>query len=62
MFNNALELYRSIMWDEAAKAFARVLKSAPRFRVANVYVKRCKHLKANPPGKHWDGVFIMEGK
>ena len=29
---------------------------------AKLYIERCDHFIANPPGDDWDGVWVMESK
>ncbi len=61
-FHKGLELYRNMMWDDAIEVFRQVIQSAPQLRPAELYIKRCKKLRARPPGEHWDGVFVMDFK
>jgi adenylate cyclase len=56
-FEKGLELYRKQQWDEATKYFSAVFKFAPDDPPAQVFVGRCKHYKASPPGADWDGSY-----
>jgi adenylate cyclase len=61
-FRNGLELYRAGHWDQALAAFGQALRLHPGDKAAHVYVKRCEHLKANPPREEWRGVWVLEEK
>ena len=66
-FHDALELYKKQQWDQALTAFESVEKLEENFpgrktNPSRVYLDRCTHLKDNPPGEDWDGVWIMTSK
>jgi adenylate cyclase len=61
-FKHGVECYRDRRWEAAVAAFDDVLRLNPKDKAAAVYVARCHHLIENPPGDHWDGVWIMESK
>jgi len=66
-YHEALELYRSQDWDKAKDAFkvADELEDMFPGRKTNpsrVYIPRCDHWKANPPGDDWDGVWTLTSK
>jgi adenylate cyclase len=66
-FNDALELYKKQEWDLAIAAFETVEKLEDMFpgrktNPSRVYMDRCAHLKQNPPGKDWDGVWTLTSK
>jgi adenylate cyclase len=48
-------------WDKAVKSFEECLKGNEKDKLSNVYIDRCKTLKAKPP-KNWDGVWTMTSK
>ncbi|MCK4782626.1 MAG: adenylate/guanylate cyclase domain-containing protein, partial [Desulfobacteraceae bacterium] len=61
-FHRGLQLYKQQKWDEAIKLFKGVWKLDNDIFAANVYIERCKDLKANPPGPDWDGCYTMKTK
>ena len=61
-FAGALGIYRTGAWDEAAKAFQRVLALAPDDGPARAYAERCHILKQNPDLVDEDGVFNFQTK
>jgi len=61
-FAKGLELYRDQQWDESAKYFNAVNKFIPDDPPSSRYIDRCRNMKANPPGKDWDGVFEATSK
>ena len=66
-FHDALELYKKQQWDQALTAFGSIEKLEEIFpgrktNPSRVYLDRCTHLKENPPGEDWDGVWTMTSK
>ncbi|MFL3045067.1 MAG: CHASE2 domain-containing protein [Candidatus Neomarinimicrobiota bacterium] len=66
-YHEALELYRNQDWDKAKDAFMAADELEDMFpgRKSNpsrVYIPRCDHWKANPPGDDWDGVWTLTSK
>jgi adenylate cyclase len=66
-FHDALELYKNQEWDLAIAAFETVDKLEDMFpgrktNPSRVYMDRCAHLKQNPPGNDWDGVWTLTSK
>jgi adenylate cyclase len=66
-FHEALELYKKQEWDLAIAAFETVDKLEDMFpgrktNPSRVYIDRCAHLKQNPPGNDWDGVWTLTSK
>ncbi|MBF0564200.1 MAG: GAF domain-containing protein [Nitrospirae bacterium] len=61
-FGEGRKAYQSGNWDEAAKCFGKSLRLHPGDNLSRTYIERCKHLKANPPGDTWDGVWRMTSK
>jgi adenylate cyclase len=66
-FQDALELYKKQQWDQAFTAFESLEKMEDMFpgrktNPSRVYLDRCTHLKENPPGKDWDGVWTLTSK
>jgi len=66
-YDQGLELYRQQKWDEAETAFARSEKLEEVFpgrptTPSRMYIARCDHYKANPPGAEWDGTWTLISK
>jgi len=66
-YHEALELYRSQDWDKAKDAFKAADELEDMFpgrktNPSRVYIPRCDHWKANPPGDDWDGVWTLTSK
>ena len=67
IFQNGMESYRLQKWDEARQLFE---ESEPLEEVftkrpgtpSRVYIERCKHFKAHPPGPDWDGSWSLTSK
>ncbi len=67
IFHAGLELYRAQEWDAATAKFQEsdaleeVFPKRPT-TPSKVYIERCGHFKANPPGDDWDGVWVLTVK
>jgi adenylate cyclase len=61
-FRAGRELYRAGKWDQAVSSFEQSLRHHPGDRASELYIRRCAHLKANPPSGEWNGVWILEEK
>jgi adenylate cyclase len=61
-FAYGLKAYRHARFDEAEKAFHDAQALNPGDGCTQVYLDRCKVLKAEPPGPDWDGVWVMKSK
>jgi class 3 adenylate cyclase/CHASE2 domain-containing sensor protein len=66
-FHDALELYKKQEWDLAITAFETAEKledmfSGRKTNPSRIYMDRCAHLKQNPPGNDWDGVWTLTSK
>ncbi len=67
IFQNGIVSYRLQKWDEARQLFE---ESEPLEEVftkrpgtpSRVYIERCKHFKAHPPGPDWDGSWSLTSK
>ena len=67
IFNAGMELYRQQDWDGGSKKFTASEKLEEVFHnrpttPSRVYVERCAHFKANPPGSDWDGSWTLTAK
>lgn len=58
-YTSALEVYLAGRFEEARTGFLAVLEEMPDDVAAQLMVQRCTALLANPPGKHWSGIFDM---
>ena len=66
-FEKGLDLYYQQEWDQAILQFKKADEMEDHFlsrntTPSNVYIDRCSMYKDNPPGKDWDGVWIMTSK
>ncbi|MDM8542070.1 GAF domain-containing protein [Desulfococcaceae bacterium HSG7] len=61
-FKSGLVNYRKQLWDKAIDAFKEALKANAEDKLSDMYIARCLHYKANPPGDDWDGVWVMKEK
>jgi len=61
-FKSGLVKYRQQKWNDAKGEFGEVLTLNDRDKAAKMYIERCNHFLANPPGDDWDGVWVMESK
>ncbi|MBN8475255.1 adenylate/guanylate cyclase domain-containing protein [Sulfuritalea sp.] len=61
-FRSGLMKYRQQKWTDARNEFGEVLALNTQDKAAKIYVERCDHFRANPPGDDWDGVWVMESK
>lgn len=56
-YEKGLGLYFKQKWDEAVKEFKKCGDTA-----SNMFIERCEYFKENPPGKKWDGAWVMKTK
>jgi adenylate cyclase len=61
-FKAGLQKFRQQKWDDAKGEFNDVLALNDHDKAAKMYIERCDHFIANPPGDDWDGVWVMESK
>ncbi len=61
-FKSGLVKYRQQKWQDAKGEFGEVLALNDHDKAAKLYIERCDHFLANPPGDDWDGVWVMESK
>ncbi|MBI2429447.1 MAG: adenylate/guanylate cyclase domain-containing protein [Ignavibacteriales bacterium] len=61
-FESGLKLYREQHWNDAIAMFRTVLKLNEKDYASAMYIERCEECKKNPPGKEWDGVYVMTSK
>ncbi|MHB1174754.1 MAG: CHASE2 domain-containing protein [Sulfuriferula sp.] len=60
-FAGALAAYRAQRWDEAETLLSALQAETPS-KLYTLYIERLTHLRDNPPGEDWDGVWIYESK
>jgi adenylate cyclase len=61
-FNEALEVYRSQNWREAAAKFGELLVTYPDDGPTQVLLQRCLEFVEEAPKTDWDGVYVMKSK
>jgi adenylate cyclase len=61
-FKDGIDKYRKGFWDKAMDSFSEVLVLNPNDKLSQTYIERCEHLKANPPGDDWSGIWVMTSK
>jgi adenylate cyclase len=61
-FHRALDKYRAQNWDDAERLFKVLYDADPARKAYKLYLERVANLRANPPGKNWDGVFTFTTK
>ncbi|MEE9165592.1 MAG: hypothetical protein V3U15_04960, partial [Nitrospinota bacterium] len=61
-FKDGIHNYRKCQWDKGKEAFKKTLALNPGDNLSQTYIDRCKHMKKNPPGDDWDGVWVMKSK
>jgi adenylate cyclase len=61
-FKGGLSYYRKQQWERAAAAFAQASALNPHDKLPGLYIERCAHLSAEPPGDKWDGVWTLKSK
>jgi len=54
--------YRNGTFDDAIDKFKEALSRNPSDKLSQTYIERCEHLKAEPPGDDWNGVWVMTSK
>ncbi len=71
VFEQGIHFYLSQNWDKAIDCFQRSSDLEPTIpgrdlgiftNPSLVLLERCQHLKSNPPGDSWNGVFVMKSK
>ena len=62
LFKAGVAKYRRQEWRGAIAEFRDVLDLNARDKAAGLYIERCEHFTANPPGADWNGVWVMETK
>lgn len=62
LFEQAIEIFRMRKWEEACKAFNKVLELEPDDAPSKAYIERCKLLKTSPDLIDAQGVFTFKTK
>ena len=60
-FNEGVKEYRAGNWDKGIGRFKEAIEANESDKLAQTYIERCEHLKAEPP-TDWDGVWVMTSK
>ncbi len=62
LYAKGLGAYRNRNWDEAISHFTAALSANPLDGPSQTMLSRCKDFKVGPPGKDWNGAFMMATK
>ncbi len=63
LYAQFLRLYRAQDWDQAELQLFNLQKQvAGHLLYSHTFVERIAYLRANPPGKDWDGAFTFKTK
>ena len=63
LYTQFLRLYRAQDWDQAELQLFNLQKQVPGNSLySHTFVERITYLRANPPGKGWDGAFTFTTK
>ena len=63
LYAQFLRLYRAQDWDQAELQLFNLQKLVPDNKLYSAtFVERISYLRANPPGKGWDGAFTFTTK
>jgi adenylate cyclase len=62
LFAEGLRGYRGCQWDQAEACFRGVLRLQPGDPAAEVYLKRIKGFRRQPPPPAWQGVHVLQEK
>ena len=63
LYGQFLRLYRAQDWDQAELQLFNLQKMLPTNPLySHTFVERISYLRANPPGKGWDGAFTFKTK
>ena len=61
-FKGGLAYYRKGQWDKAIETFRGAMDLNPQDKLPQIYIDRCEHLKVEPPGDDWKGIWVMKTK
>jgi len=61
-FQYGLKAYRDGRFDQALRSFHDAVRANGNDFPSKMYIERCEHLLAYPPGDDWDGVWVMKSK
>jgi adenylate cyclase len=62
LWNQALRYYRAQEWDQAEVTLLNLSRLAPDRALYAKYMERVSHLRKDPPGADWKGVWKFETK
>jgi adenylate cyclase len=61
-FNEGMRHYRAAKFANAISQFDKALACHPHDRLTITYIERCRHLLDHPPGRDWNGVWVLTQK
>jgi adenylate cyclase len=72
LFEQGIECYRRQDWERAIELFGQSMEfesnqigpedPTAQISPSSVYLDRCRRMQNDPPGKDWNGVYVMETK
>lgn len=62
LFEEGRKYYKLMDFSKAKVLFMEALKIDPEDGPSEIYRDRCDYYIKSPPGKDWDGVFVMTSK
>jgi adenylate cyclase len=60
-FKEGLKAYKAKEWPGAVSEFQKAVHFT-NDEVSKMYIRRCSYFEKHPPGKDWDGVFVIKRK
>ena len=64
-YNRGIEAYKEARFEDALKIFKDIQDNWPdktNKNIYNIYIERCEHYIAEPPGEDFNGVFVHKTK
>ena len=62
LYARGFQAYQSREWEQAIGFFDELLKIAPEDGPGLCLLSRSQVLRDNPPGKDWNGTFVIKHK
>lgn len=62
LFSKAYQFYKESNWDDAIKTLESIRHKFGEDHTVDMYLKRCKDFKKNPPPENWNGINVLKEK